>query len=367
MRVGIDASYLLTAEKSGVETYALNLVRGLLGLEERPECFLYAASSEPAGEDTDGIWDLADKVRISRHTRLWLRARMPILMALDRVDIAHFPGSLLPLWLPAPAVVTFYDLAALRYPELYDPRELSYYDSIIPRAARRAAAVIAISQATKADVVQAFGIPESKVHVTPLGVDRRFVHVPDAGDLVRREYGLEPGYVLGCVGSGHPRKNLSAVVKAFDLLAPDGPQLAIVGAVARDPEALRAFEASPGRHRIHLIGHVHENTLPAIYSAARVLCFPSLFEGCGLPVLEAMACGTPVVCSNVSSLPEVAGDAALLVDPREIEAIAEALARLLTDDALHEDLSKRGLERAGMYTWERTARLTVEAYHAAAG
>lgn len=366
MRVGIDASYLLTPEKSGVETYALNLVRGLLRLQERPECFLYAAGSEP-GEDTRGLWQHADKARLSRKTRLWLRLRMPLLMALDRVQVAHFPGGLLPKWLPAPAVVTFYDFAALRYPELYDPRELGYYETLIPQAAHRASVVIAISQATKADLVRAFDVPDSKVVVTPLAADPRFRPVPDADARVRGKYGIEAGYVLGCVGSGHPRKNLSAVMAAFDKLPEQDAHLVIVGAVSRDPEALRAVESSPRRDRIHLLGHVPEEDLPAIYSAAGVLCFPSLFEGFGLPVLEAMSCGTPVVCSNVSAMPEVAGDAALLVDPLDTQAICDALARILGEAQFRSDLVARGIARAGEFTWEHTAQLTVEAYRKAAG
>ncbi len=364
MRVGIDASYLLTPEKSGVETYTLNLVRGLLRLEDRPEVCLYAAGPEP-GPDTEGIWDAAHKSRLSRYTRLWLRLRMPALMALDRLQVAHFPGGLLPRVLPAPAIVTFYDLAALRYPELYDPRELGYYETLIPQAAHRAAAVIAISEATKADVVRAFDLPEDKVFVTPLGVDPRFRPVPNAGTHVLDKYRIEPGYVLGCVGSGHPRKNLRAVVEAFDLLPDAGVRLAVVGAVQRDRDACAAIEASPRRDRIHLLGHVPEDDLPMIYSAAGALCFPSLFEGFGLPVLESMACGTPVVCSNVSSLPEAAGDAALLVDPEDRSASANAVARVLADYGLRSRLVERGMERSREYTWERTAQLTLEAYREA--
>ncbi len=366
MRIGIDASYLLTPQKSGVEMYTLNLVRALLRLEERPRLYLYGAGPSP-GPDTEGLWRAAGRTRLSARTRLWLRMRIPALMGLDRIGVAHFPGGLLPTTVPAPSVITFYDFAALAYPELYDPRERSYYDTIIPRSAQRASAVIAISERTKADAVRAFGLDEDKVVVTPLGVDPQFRPVPDAAQLVRDRYGVGPGYILGCVGSGHPRKNLKAVVSAFELMPGAGVDLVIVGSVQRDQEACALIEASPRRERIHALGYVPETDLPAIYSAAGALCFPSLFEGFGLPVLEAMACGTPVVCSAAGALGEVAGDAAMVVEPENRPRIAEALECVLTDERARSDLAQRGLAQARRYTWDRTARLTLEAYHRAAG
>ena len=367
MRVGIDASYLLSPHKSGVETYALNLVRALLSVPVRPETFLYAAGADTNAPDAAPLLESADRARTSSVSRLWLRLRMPALMKWDRVSVAHFPGGLLPRWLPAPAVVTFYDLAALRYPELYDPVELGYYDTLIPSAAQRSAAIIAISQSTKRDVVATFGVPDSKVFVTPLGVDSKFKPVEDAGRLVRERHGLDSGYVLACVGSSHPRKNLKAVIEAFDELGRPDLRLVIVGSVQRDQQAFEAIKSSGSRGRIALPGHVAEADLPAIYSAAGVFCFPSLYEGFGLPVLEAMACGTPVVCSDTSSLPEVVGDAALMVEPSDIDGLGTALRSVLDDDSRRAELSVAGLARAAGFTWARTARLTVEAYEAAAG
>ena len=367
MRVGIDATYLLTPHKSGVETYTLNLVRALLALPEAPETFLYAAAPQDVSEDAAPLLQAAVRTRVSRVPRLWLRARMPLWMGWDRVQVAHFPGTLLPTWLPCPAVVTFYDMASRRYPELYDPAELGLYETLIPAAARRAAVVLAISEATKRDVVEFLGVAPEKVFVTPLGVDARFAPVQGAADIVARRFGPTSPYVLACVGSGHARKNLRGVVEAFSQLEDRGIHLAIVGAAGRDPAALAAIAASPARERIHQLGHVAEEDLPAIYSAAGVFCFPSLYEGFGLPVLEAMACGTPVVCANASSLPEVAGEAAVMVAPEDTGGIAAALAALMGDEAWRRALSDAGLARAREFTWERCARLTLRAYEAAAG
>jgi len=363
MRLGIDATYLLEPRKSGVETYTLNLVRALFALPDRPETFLYAAGAA-VPPDAAPLFRAADRARVSRVPRLWLRLRMPFAMWRDRVSVAHFPGTLLPAWLPCPAVTTFYDLAAYRYPEMYDPSERPIYERLIPASAARSAALIAISESTKRDLIEFLRVPEAKITVTPLGVDPRFAPVTAAAAIAER-LGLKQPYLLACVGSGHPRKNLKAVVEAFDHLAQPGLHLAIIGAAQRDPEALAAIEHSPSRDRIVLLGQVPEDSLPAIYSAAAVFCFPSLYEGFGLPVLEAMACGTLVVCSNTSSLPEVAGNAAVLIDPADPGSLAQAVHALLEDDARRRALSAAGLARAREFTWERTARLTLAAYQSA--
>ncbi len=367
MRLGIDASYLLEPRKSGVETYTLNLTRSLLSLSDRPEVFLYAARGGVHAEDARPLLQAADRSRVSPIPRLWLRLRMPFLMKWDRVEVAHFPGTILPAWLPCPAVITFYDLAAFQYPELYDPAELRYYENLIPSAARCSAAVLAISESTKSDVVEHFGIQPEKVFVTPLGTDGKFRPVPDAARTVEQRFGLRQPYVLTCVGSGHPRKNLTGTIDAFSRLSRPDLTLAIVGAADRDEQALGAAERSPARERIAQLGHVPEEDLPSIYTAAAVFCFPSFYEGFGLPVLEAMACGTPVVCSNTSSLPEVAGDAALSVDPTAPDELVEALRSLLDDPARRQALAARGFDRVKQFTWSRTAALTLKAYQAAAG
>ncbi len=364
MRLGIDASYLLEARKSGVETYTLNLLRAWLSLPDRPETFLYAAGPE-APPDAASVLEAADCARVSRIPRLWLRLRMPFAMWRDRLTVAHFPGTLLPPWLPCPAVTTFYDLAFFRYPEMYDPSERPIYDRLIPASAARSAAIIAVSESTKRDLIEFLHVPEAKITVTPLGVDPRFAPVTDAAAIVER-LGLKQPYLLACIGSGHRRKNLRAVVEAFDRLARPDLRLVVVGAAQRDPEALAAIERSSSRDRILLLGHLPEDSLPAVYSAAAVFCFPSLYEGFGLPVLEALACGTPVVCSNTSSLLEVAGNAAVFIDPAEPGSLALAVQALLEDEARRRALSAAGLARAREFTWERTARLTLAAYRSAA-
>lgn len=363
IRVGLEATYLLTAEKSGVETYTLNLVRGLLSLRNPPELGLYLAGRQapPAAAE---LFRRAWRVRRSPLRRLWLRLHVSVLMRWDGVRVAHFPGTLLPLWLPCPAVTTFYDLAAVHHPELYDAVELRLYRRLVPQAAHRAAVVLAISETTKQDLVTHFDVAADKVKVTPLAASSRFAPVPDARRIVADRFGIDAPYVLACVGSGHPRKNLVAVVHAWERLSSD-TLLVIVGSIRRDVRAREAVAQSPKRDWCRVLGHVPETDLAALYSAAEAFCYPSLYEGFGLPVLEAMACGAPVVCSNTSSLPEVAGEAAVFVAPRDVEALAAALDRILTDDQRRAELSVAGRRRAGLFSWRRTAELTVAAYHRA--
>ncbi len=365
MRVGIDATYLLVPQKTGVETYTLNLLRALLNLADRPEVYLYAAGREPPDTGASAILAAAERTRLSRLPRLWLRLRMPLALALDRVHLAHFPGTILPPFLPCPAVTTFYDLAAFRLPELYDEAELKLYRQAIPAAARRAGAVIAISESTKRDLVELLHLPEEKITVTPLGVAPGFRPVADAVEQAAEAFGLRAPYLLANVGSAHPRKNLSAVVTAFNTVAEPELELAIVGAVERDTAALREIERSPRRRHINLLGYVPAEQLPLLYSAATIFCFPSLYEGFGLPVLEAMSCGAPVICSNSSSLPEVAGGAAMLIDPHEADDLAAAVSALLGDAERRRELSQAALARAAHFSWQRTAKLTLEAYRRA--
>lgn len=365
MRVGIDAGYLLERRRTGVETYVLNLMRALLALGDRPEIVLYAAGADPPDAAAEPLFAAADRFVISRRTRLWLRLRLPLRLALERVSVAHFPGSLLPAFLPCPAVTTFYDLAAFRFPALYDPRELALYETVVPRSAQRSTRILAISEQTRGDLIELFGVPAERIDVTPLGVDPIFRPIPDAAAEVAR-HGLRAPYVLCVVGSGHPRKNLCGAVEAFSRLDRGDLELAVVGEVSRDPAAVTAIEASPARERIRVLGHVDEAALPALYSAATVFCFPSLYEGFGLPVIEAMACGAPVVCSDLPVLRELAAGAAVLVRPGDADELTTALREVVEDAARRTQLAAAGPARAAQYTWERTARLTLDTYRAAA-
>jgi glycosyltransferase involved in cell wall biosynthesis len=261
---------------------------------------------------------------------------------------------------PTKTVITIHDMGYARFPEATQWFMRRHLRKRLLRDARGADAILADSAATKADVVSFLGVPEAKIHVVYAGVAGEFRPIIDAAtlDAVRARYTLPPRFLL-FLGTIEPRKNLLRLLQAFRLLA-EFPgfehRLVLAGDKGwSDRAILQALQPLQDAGQVVLTGRVAQEDLPALYSLAEAFAFPSLWEGFGLPVLEAMACGTPVVTANVSSLPEVAGDAALLVDPLSVEELAHALRRVLTDADLREELRRKGLERAKQFTWEKAA------------
>lgn len=302
----------------------------------------------------------------------------PVAAALDRGALKHLTTQQMAtlLWTSAdvhPAVVTVHDIVP--YLVRHDPEQSTFrhpfdvwFDRLAMKGLKTADRLIAISQYTKTTLLEALACPEEKIDVVLQGVDQTvFRPVPVSSDF-RSRYGLDGGsrYVL-YVGAESPRKNLPRLLQAFALLRQRMPDVRLVK--VGTPEYLPQFRQLTqlidtldlGQH-VRFLDHLPEEDLVAFYNAADLFVFPSLYEGFGLPPLEAMACGTPVVCSNAASLPEVVGDAAITVDPYDVEALAEAMYRVLGDPDLQQDLRRRGLERAAGFTWERTARETVQVY-----
>jgi glycosyltransferase involved in cell wall biosynthesis len=266
-------------------------------------------------------------------------------------------------------VLTVHDSIFLRHPEWFKGNRATYYRHFGRRSARKAAHIIADSNHTAQDVQTLMYVDSSRITTIPLGVDATFTPQPkDAVESVRKRYQLPARFFL-YVGTLEPRKNLDRVVRAWDSIASDVPQdLVIAGRVGWKTQALEnAIAATQHKHRIHRPGFIAGDDLPALLSAAQAFVWPSLYEGFGLPVLEAMACGTPVITSTTSSLPEVTGDAALLVDPGDETAIAKAMRQLSNDDALQDTLAARGPERATRFTWEQCAAQTMAIYRQVAG
>ena len=267
-------------------------------------------------------------------------------------------------------VVTVHDLAALRFPQFFRAWHGGYVRLVLPRVARGARAVIADSWATKADVVELLRVPEDRVTVVPLALRpgmSEVVRDSTAAREVQARFGLPARFVLA-VGTVEPRKNLTRLLEAVGRVAarPSGRDIALIHA---GPEGwlvddMQQAVTELGNGRVRFLGHVSTADLAALYSLADCCAYPSLWEGFGLPVLEAMACGCPVLTSGVSALPELAGDAALLVDPTSTEEIEEGLTQLWTDESLRARLKLRGLARAREFSWERAARETVAVYDA---
>lgn len=284
-----------------------------------------------------------------------------------RLDLLHSPDFIQPAAGYRRSVITVHDLTFLRYPEFLTAEARRYYNGQIGWAVRRAAAISADSQATKADLVELLAVPEAKVTVIPLGLDPEFR--PDAPERVDAatlgRLGLARGYVL-FVGTFEPRKNVTGLLRAYAALrqaAPDAPPLVLVGRAGwLFDETLAEIAALGLEPHVRRLEELPAADLPAVYRGAAVLVLPSHYEGFGFPVLEAMGCGTPVICANRASLPELAGDAAVLVDPDDTAALTDALGRVLGDGALRAGLIERGLARAKPYTWERTVNETMALY-----
>lgn len=277
--------------------------------------------------------------------------------------IYHSPYYLMPYWLDGPTVLTVHDLIPILLPKTVSSRARLLFRLTHRLALRSADRIIAVSAATGRDLARAFDIDETKISVLPHGVEPRFHPQPQAEiERVQTAYDLPARFVL-YLGINKPHKNLVGLVQAYAMLPEGMPPLVIAGAWdARYPEAKQHAARLQLAERVRFLGPVHDADLPGLYSAATVFVFPSCYEGFGFPVLEAMACGTPVACSNVSSLPEVAGEAAAYFDPSQPAAIATQLLRLLQSDSLCQMHAAKGGQRALHFTWKQTASATIALY-----
>jgi glycosyltransferase involved in cell wall biosynthesis len=303
--------------------------------------------------------------------RLWTHVRLSWEMLADPPDLLFVPSHVLPLVHPRRSVVTVHDLGFLYHPEAHTLSQNFYLRWSTRHNARAATRILADSQATRRDLVRHYSIPDSKIAVVYPGRDETLAPVTDPALLsaVRARYGLAGLYLL-YIGTLHPRKNLVRLVQAFGSFlqsSADGSgapvtslQLVLAGQKGWLYDDILAQVRKLGlSDRVVLTGYVPDADLPALLSGALAFVFPSLYEGFGLPLLEAMACGTPAICSDASSLPEVAGDAALLVDPTDTEALADALARLVVDEGLRRELVERGFRQMQRFSWRRCAEETL--------
>jgi glycosyltransferase involved in cell wall biosynthesis len=275
----------------------------------------------------------------------------------------HSAYYLMPYLPGLPTVLTCYDLLPLFYPQYYGTLQRLIYRLAHLLATQAASIVLAISEATRADLIRCLHLEPRKIVVTLLAADPRFQpQSPDAIAAVGRKYALPQHYVL-YVGSNKPHKNLVRLVQAFGEARVPSVSLVIAGHWdARYPEAKQAAAQAGWQDRVKFIGPVAEADLPAMYTGARLFVFPSLYEGFGLPVLEAMACGAPVICSNSSSLPEVIGEAHASFDPLNTAAMAAVIQEVLGSPAMREELSRQGLQRAAQFSWTQTAQRTATVY-----
>jgi glycosyltransferase involved in cell wall biosynthesis len=380
VRVAVDARPAVFPQKTGVGYYTWHMLEHLPAVDPDTEYLAWYLNARAlAGGPRRLLAGLPVTERWTPIPSRWFE-RLSTRFELPRVDwFARFDVLFAPNFVPPPTrsrrfVVTVHDLAFRLHPETA-PQSTRWWLARIDRTLQRAAGIIAVSESTKRDLLELYGVDGDRVAVVPHGVDRQVFRRPSQEEVerVRRRFGIVGPYLLS-LGGIEPRKNLPNLVRAYAQLPPEvRPALVLAGgSVEWNREGREALEQALRElpwevsERIVLTGYVAEADKVALLGGAEALVYPSLYEGFGLPVLEAMACGTPVVTSNVSALPEIGGDAALLVDPRDPAAIASALERLLQDEELRHELTTRGAARAARYTWEETARRTAEVLHRAA-
>ncbi|HXF96316.1 MAG TPA: glycosyltransferase family 1 protein [Gemmatimonadales bacterium] len=354
-RLGVAGPHVYVAELA-------QALRPLLGDRFRP--IATSLARLPTGGRRAG-----DRLRTLGRDLWWHQIGVTRAARRAGASLLHLPAGVGPIQPRMSTVVTIHDLAVLAFPEFF-PRWFRHYARVVlPRLARAADAILTGSQAAKADIVHTLGVPEHRVAVVPNGVDPAFAPLPEGSERdqeVLRRFGLPRDFVL-TVGSREPRKNLPRLLEALRLLR-SRAGMDDVTLVHAGPEGWLADDLPAMVRRLGLtdavrfLGYVSREDLVVLYGMARLLAYPSLYEGFGLPVVEAMACGCPVLTSNVSALPEVTGDAGWLVDPGSVEEIAEGIAALWSDAELRRTLAARGRARARCFSWERTARETAAVY-----
>lgn len=366
MRIAIDGRKL---RDYGIGTYVRNLLRQLGRQDVTNEYVVFCRAA-----DCDGIEELGPRFRAVIETAgpysIAEQFALPMDLRRAGAELFHAPHYVLPPLTPCRSVVTIHDCIHLRFPQ-YLPSRIgyAYARGQMWTATHQAARVITVSEASKRDILRYFNIPESRIDVIYNAIDDRFWQEPHAEEVmhVRERYRLNDPFVL-YAGNIKPHKNLERLIESFHLMRQHTPELSNVQLLIIGDEISKyaTLRRAVHRHKLHkhvrFFGFVSDQTLAALYRLADVFVFPSLYEGFGLPPLEAMASGCPVITSNVSSLPEVVGDAALMIDPYDSAAIADAMTRVLTTPALREDLQRRGLVRARGFSWERSIQRVREIY-----
>jgi glycosyltransferase involved in cell wall biosynthesis len=364
LRIAIDARKL---RDYGIGTYIRNLIRHLARIDRTSE---YVLIVQPA--DIEIASALGDNFRAvpdwSRAYSIREQLTIPLDLRRERVDLFHAPHYVLPPLIPCKSVVTIHDCIHLRFPQ-YLPNRLAYVyaRSSLWVATHRASRVLTVSETSKRDILRYFRVPERKIDVIYNAIDERLGETPTEEEVarVRERYQLNDPFVL-YTGNIKPHKNLERLIEAFNTLRRGGldqVKLLIIGdEISKYATLRRAVHRYKLHKHVRFFGFVSDKTLASLYRLASVFVFPSLYEGFGLPPLEAMAAGTPVITSNVSSLPEVVGDAAILIDPYDPDSIADAMRRVLTDPALREELRERGLARVHEFSWDRSVGRVREIY-----
>jgi len=378
MKIGIT-TFGGDGGKSGISQYIINILKEFAALEDRPdfEVIVYEDEKELFVSDPNSMSTICfgDSLRSPVTNITWHQISLPKLCRKHKYDVLFLPAGnrRLPISLPCPSVGTVHDFSSIHVEGKYDPARMFYIKRVLPFLARKLTRVLTVSESSKRDIVEYARVPEEYVTVSPLAADNQVYFPRDGADCVKRigpKYNIRKPYILYISRIEHPGKNHAGLIRAFSILKEIGDishQLVLAGSDwDRAEEVHRVAEESAYTDDIVFTGFAPTDDLPDLYCGAELFVFPSLYEGFGLPVLEAMSCGIAVACSDISSIPEVIGDTGILFDPYDDESIADAMRRLLTNPQKMDDCKKRGLERAGKYTWSATAALTLKVLREAA-
>ncbi len=368
MHIGIDARSIL-GTPTGVGRYLSNLLTQLQRLDSQNSYTAYL--DRPAHKtllQQENFQFKTITLPIAQNYFTWNHVRLPPELWRHPVDVFHFPFYTMPVVRNYASIVTIHDITYEIHPEWYSWKGRLAMRAFSKFAARHAQKILTVSQCSKQDIMRYYAIPEEKIVVTYHGIEQRFQPIADVTilDTLRQSYGIRAGTVILYVGSIHTRRNVEQLIHAFFRISTkmSDLQLMIVGKREYPYLNIEGLLDELDLHgKVILPGYIHDDDLPGLYNLATVSIYPSSYEGFGFPVLESMACGTPVITANNSSLPEVGGDAAVYIDPQNIDEIADALAQLLTNSGLRQQCCERGLVRAAGFSWEHTARQTLEVYH----
>ena len=369
MRIAINTLPLLDG-KAGAERYTKNLIKYIAKCNSENKYYLFLSSlNKPYYEVEDNqfnniVLNLNPRIKTTRI----LGEQLYLPWALKRlgIDLLFSPCNIGPKLTSVPLVITLFDLHWLLFPELFSPIKLFYLRMALKWSVHKAQAVITISQNSKNDILRMYKIPQERVKVIYLGLDPIFKKETGVENLafLKQRYGIIKKYFL-YVGQFHKRKNIMGLLRAFVNLKTESQidhQLVLVGGDGDGSSEVKQFLNKMGLKDVLVTGCIPDQEVSLLYNSAECLVYPSFYEGFGLPVIEAMACGCPVVTSRTSSLPEVAGDAAILVDPYSVEDIARGIQDIINKPELRYQLIQDGFKQAQKYTWERTARETVSVF-----
>jgi glycosyltransferase involved in cell wall biosynthesis len=369
MRIGIDLT-ALPERPVGAGRYMIHLVRALAEMAEGDDLLIFAQPHARQWIDlpsSPGLkLVLAPEMSPSRRL-FWEQTSLPRLVQRAGLDLLHSPHYTRPYFLSCASVVTLHDMTFFLFPHLHTIARRFFFPIAIRLSVQRADRLIAVSESTRRDAMRILNIPPAKIFTTLLGVspDFRKVSDPNILEAVRQRYHLPEEFILS-VGTIEPRKNLLFMLNAYSSLSRKQacPPLVIVGPTGwQFGPIFQRINQDGLRGKVQLTGYISDLDLPIVYNLAKVLIYPSQYEGFGLPPLEAMACGTPVITTNVSAMPEYIDDAGILISPQDEDALIDALNEILSRPDLQQRLSCQGLARASKFTWKQTAQETLKVYH----